>query len=175
MKNIIPQALLTMPILSTGLQAQEKQPTPNLVFIMADQYRGDAIGCIGKEPVKTPHLDKLASEGINFTNAISSYPVSSPARGMLMTGMYPIGSKVTGNCNSETAPYGVELSQNARCWSDVLKDQGYNMGYIGKWHLDAPYKPYVDTYNNRGKVAWNEWCPPRTSPRFRPLDSLWNI
>ena len=54
MKNIIPQALLTMPILSTGLQAQEKQPTPNLVFIMADQYRGDAIGCIGKEPVKTP-------------------------------------------------------------------------------------------------------------------------
>ena len=86
MKNIIPQALLTMPILSTGLQAQEKQPTPNLVFIMADQYRGDAIGCIGKEPVKTPHLDKLASEGINFTNAISSYPVSSPARGMLMTG-----------------------------------------------------------------------------------------
>lgn len=99
MKNIIPQALLTMPILSTGLQAQEKQPTPNLVFIMADQYRGDAIGCIGKEPVKTPHLDKLASEGINFTNAISSYPVSSPARGMLMTGMYPIGSKVTGNCN----------------------------------------------------------------------------
>lgn len=43
MKNIIPQALLTMPILSTGLQAQEKQPTPNLVFIMADQYRGDAI------------------------------------------------------------------------------------------------------------------------------------
>ncbi len=52
MKNIIPQALLTMPILSTGLQAQEKQPTPNLVFIMADQYRGDAIGCIGKEPVK---------------------------------------------------------------------------------------------------------------------------
>lgn len=166
MKNIIPQALLTMPILSTGLQAQEKQPTPNLVFIMADQYRGDAIGCIGKEPVKTPHLDKLASEGINFTNAISSYPVSSPARGMLMTGMYPIGSKVTGNCNSETAPYGVELSQNARCWSDVLKDQGYNMGYIGKWHLDAPYKPYVDTYNNRGKVAWNEWCPPERRHGF---------
>lgn len=64
MKNIIAQALLTMPILSTGLQAQEKQPTPNLVFIMADQYRGDAIGCIGKEPVKTPHLDKLASEGL---------------------------------------------------------------------------------------------------------------
>lgn len=142
------------------------QTTPNLVFIMADQYRGDALGCIGTEPVKTPCLDKLASEGILFTNAISSYPVSSPARAMLMTGMYPIHNKVTGNCNSQTAPYGVELPQDARCWSDVLKDMGYHTGYIGKWHLDSPYKPYVDTYNNRGKVAWNEWCPPERRHGF---------
>ena len=77
-------------------------------------------------------LDKLASEGVLFTNAVSSYPVSSPARAMLMTGMYPIHNKVTGNCNSQTAPYGVELSQDARCWSDVLKDMNYQTGYIGK-------------------------------------------
>ena len=75
----------------------QKSP-PNLVFIMADQHRGDALGCIGKEPVKTPCLDQLASEGVNFTNAISSYPVSSPARAMLMTGMYPLNNKVVGNC-----------------------------------------------------------------------------
>lgn len=136
------------------------QERPNLVFIMADQYRGDALSCMGKEPVKTPCLDELASEGILFTNAVSGYPVSSPARGMLMTGMYPHKNKVIGNCNSETAPYGVELPQDARCWSDVLKEEGYQTGYIGKWHLDSPYKPYVDTYNNRGAVAWNEWCPP---------------
>ena len=78
---------------------------------------------------------------------------------MLMTGMYPHKSKVTGNCNSANAPYGVELPQEARCWSDVLKDNDYQTGYIGKWHLDSPLQPYVDTYNNRGKVAWNEWCP----------------
>jgi len=71
MKPIIQYSLLGLPVLASAqVTAQEKQPTPNLVFIMADQYRGDAIGCIGKEPVKTPHLDKLASEGINFTNAI---------------------------------------------------------------------------------------------------------
>lgn len=145
---------------ATQAIAQSENPSPpNLLFIMADQWRGDAIGCIGKEPVKTPCLDNLASEGVNFTNAVSSYPVSSPARGMLMTGMYPHKSKVTGNCNSATAPYGVELPQDARCWSDVLKDNSYQTGYIGKWHLDSPYRPYVDTYNNRGKVAWNEWCP----------------
>ncbi|WP_455586415.1 sulfatase-like hydrolase/transferase [Bacteroides sp.] len=139
---------------------------PNLVFIMADQWRGDALGCIGREPVLTPCLDRLASEGVNFTNAVSGYPVSSPARGMLMTGMYPMNSKVTGNCNSETAPYGVELPQEATCWSDVLKSKGYATAYIGKWHLDSPHKPYVDTYNNRGKVAWNEWCPPERRHGF---------
>ena len=159
MKKTITHTLLLFPILAMGIQAQEKQSSPNLIFIMADQWRGDALGCLGKEAVKTPHLDQLASEGVNFTNAISSYPVSSPARGMLMTGMYPVSSKVTGNCNSDTAPYGVELPESARCWSDVLKDQGYELGYFGKWHLDSPYQPYIETNNNKGKIAWNEWCP----------------
>lgn len=142
-----------------GLHAEKKTQTPNLVFIMADQWRGEAIGYMGIEPVQTPNLDRMASEGVHFTEAVSSYPVSSPARGMLMTGLYPVASKVTGNCNSVTAPYHVELEASARCWSDVLKDQGYETGYIGKWHLDAPYQPYVNTSNNKGKVAWNEWCP----------------
>ena len=127
-------ATFVVPILPLAAQTP-----PNLVFIMADQYRGDALGCLGKEPVKTPCLDNLASEGVLFINAVSSYPVSSPARAMLMTGMYPLHNKVVGNCNSQTAPYGVELPQEARCWSDVLKDMDYRTGYIGKWHLDSPY------------------------------------
>lgn len=162
-KIIYPLGFVSGVIFSLPVVAQT---TPNLLFIMADQYRGDALGCIGKEPVKTPCLDNLASEGVLFTNAISSYPVSSPARAMLMTGMYPPHNKVTGNCNSQTAPYGVELPQEVRCWSDVLKDMNYHTGYIGKWHLDSPYKPYVDTYNNRGKIAWNEWCPPERRHGF---------
>lgn len=151
--------LLTSCLCINATQAQKKIETPNLVFIMADQWRGQAIGCLGQEPVQTPNLDRLAAEGVYFTDAISSYPVSSPARGMLMTGMYPTNSKITGNCNSATAPYHVELPTEAHCWSDVLKDQGYELGYIGKWHLDSPHQPYIDTYNNKGKIAWNEWCP----------------
>lgn len=165
MKHLKP--LLTYSaFIAIALPVHSQNVSPNLVFIMADQYRGDALGCIGKEPIKTPSLDALASEGVIFTNAVSSYPVSSPARAMLMTGMYPLHNKVTSNCNSQTAPYGVELPEDARCWSDVLKDKGYQTAYIGKWHLDAPYKPYVDTYNNRGKVAWNEWCPPERRHGF---------
>lgn len=147
-------------------RSESKPSRPNLVFIMADQFRGDAMGCMGKEPVQTPNLDRLASEGILFTDAVSSYPVSSPARAMLMTGMYPAANGVTGNCNSQNTPYGVELSEEAVCWSDVLKEEGYRTAYIGKWHLDAPYRPYVDTYNNKGEVAWNEWCPPERRHGF---------
>lgn len=166
--QLLKHSLFLFPAFASGITvyAQHKDSAPNLVFIMADQYRGDALGCLGKEPVKTPCLDKLASEGINFTNAISSYPVSSPARAMLMTGMYPTSNKVVGNCNSATAPYGVELPQDALCWSDILKEQGYQTGYIGKWHLDSPYQPYVDTYNNKGTIAWNEWCPPQRRHGF---------
>ena len=149
-----------MPVLAFPFLGSAKQPQkPNLVFIMADQWRGSALGYLGLEPVHTPHLDRLAAAGVSFEEAVSSYPVSSPARGMLMTGKYPVASKVWGNCNSENTPYGVELPAESRCWSDVLKDQGYTLGYIGKWHLDAHQKPYVNTANNKGKIAWNEWCP----------------
>lgn len=162
MKRVLITAL---PLLSVAVLAQNKQP--NLVFIMADQWRADAIGYNGTEPVKTPHLDQLSTEGVTFMNAVSGTPISSPARTMLMTGMYPVQNGVTGNCNSRTAPYGVEMATDARCWSDVLSDKGYDLAYLGKWHLDSPQKPYVDTYNNRGEVAWNEWCPPERRHSFR--------
>ncbi len=151
---------------SAAAVARAQDTPPNLVFIMADQWRGQALGCLGVEPVVTPNLDRFASESLHYTDAVSSYPVSSPARGMLMTGRYPLHTGVPGNCNSENTPYGVELPDTARCWSDVLAGQGYELGYIGKWHLDAPREPYVDTYNNHGRTAWNEWCPPERRHGF---------
>lgn len=138
-------------------QAQEqKEERPNLLFIMADQWRGEALGCLGIEPVITPSLDSLANEGILFTNAISTYPVSSPARAMLMTGLNPTLNGVPWNCTSQS---GCNLNDDAVCWSDVLHNEGYQTAYIGKWHLDAPYKPYIGTYNNDREPAWNEWTP----------------
>ena len=147
-------------------KVEEKDNHPNLVLIIADQWRTSALGFKGVEPVKTPHLDKMASEGISFNQAVSSYPVSSPARGMLMTGMYPFACHLISNCNSRTSSYGVELDQEAVCWSDVLKEQGYQLGYIGKWHLDSPISPYIKCSNNNQKMAWNEWCPPERRHGF---------
>ncbi len=155
-------AITTTSILSllplNCLKSQELNPKPNLLLIIADQWRASALGFKGTEPVLTPHVDRFASEAIVFNNAISNMPVSSPARAQLMTGMFPIENKVTFNCLNWSAPYGIELQDDAICWSDILKEKGYSLGYIGKWHLDAPYEPYIDCANNKGDMIWNEWC-----------------
>jgi arylsulfatase A-like enzyme len=149
--------------LNLSLKAEEH---PNLVFVFPDQMRGQAMGFLGEEKVFTPVLDKFVKDGIYFSNAVSNYPVSSPTRAMLMTGQYPIKNKVVSNCTNKTALFGCELPHDIRCWSDVLKSKGYSLGYIGKWHLDSPHEPFVNTSNNQGDVKWNEWCPPERRHGF---------
>jgi len=145
--------------------AKPKTP-PNLLIIMADQWRGQALGFEGREPVMTPYLDGYAKESLVLSQMVSNYPVCSPARAMLMTGQYPLKNHVYSNVNSSSAPFGIELQKDAICWSDVLKANGYSNGYIGKWHLDSPYQPYIPTSNNTGKVAWNEWTAPERRHGF---------
>jgi len=139
---------------------------PNILIVFPDQMRGQAMGFLGEEPVLTPNIDMLASEGLVFTQAVSNYPVCSPFRAMFMTGQYPHTNGVLSNCNSRSAPHGYELKKDAVCWSDILKENGYDLGYIGKWHLDSPFEPYVESYNNRPEMAWNEWCSPERRHGF---------
>lgn len=148
-------------LLSSCNQKKHEVSDPvNLIIIYPDQMRGQAMGFLQQEPVQTPHLDNFASQSLVLTDAISNYPVCSPTRASLMTGKYPMEHGVLSNCNSQSAPFGYELKENATTWSDVLKDKGYSLGYIGKWHLDNPYEPYIDCINNRTPIKWNEWCPP---------------
>ena len=133
---------------------------PNLLFVFPDQMRAQALGFLGEDPAITPNLNRFAAEGVVFTQAVSNYPVCSPYRGMMLTGLYPHSNGVLANCNTNGAEHGYELPANTECWSDILKASGYSLGYIGKWHLDSPHKPYVDTANNTEEFAWNEWTPP---------------
>lgn len=161
MKTSLLTLMTGTPILSCmflGASAQKGQQ-PNLIFIFPDQMRAQSMGFAGEEKVKTPVLDRFAGESVYFSNAVSNYPVCSPTRAMIMSGQYPIKNKVFSNCTSASAKWDCELPQTTRCWSDVLKDQGYSLGYIGKWHLDSPYEPFVNTSNNSGEIKWNEWCP----------------
>ncbi|MEI6945588.1 sulfatase [Paraflavisolibacter sp. H34] len=165
MKPFLPQALrrfcglflLAGSLTAAGQGSAGKHP--NIVLILTDQWRAQALGFLGQEKVQTPHIDSFVRGGLALTQMVSNYPVCSPARAMLMTGNYPVKTKVYANVNSHSAPFGVELQQNMVCWSDVLKKKGYSNGYIGKWHLDAPHKPYVACANNTEKLAWNEWTP----------------
>ena len=139
---------------------------PNILILMADQFRYSALGFLGTEPVMTPNLDRFISQGVYCSEATSPHPLSSPGRAVFMTGQYPLHNGVTGNCTSKTEPYGVQLREDAACWSDILSSHGYSLGYIGKWHLDSPVEPHVNTSNNTDKIAWNEWCPPHRRHAF---------
>ena len=151
----------------TGCEGGPKNPgRPNLLFVFPDQMRGQALGFMKEDPAITPNLDRFAEEGVAFTQAAVNYPVCSPYRGMMLTGKYPHSNGVLANCNTNGAEHGYELASDARCWSDVLHDQGYSLGYIGKWHLDSPHKPHVDTSNNSEDFAWNEWTPPERRHGF---------
>ena len=141
---------------------------PNLLVVLADQFRASAIGALGQDPTHTPALDRLALEGRVLTHAVSTHPVCSPARAMMLTGQYPQGNGVPFNCNSATAVDGVGLRPEARCWSDVLADEGYRTGYIGKWHLNPPNaadEQFGEGRRDDGKV-WDAWTPPRERHGF---------
>lgn len=158
--------LYLCPVCCWGQAFAEQGHRPNLVVVMADQFRGDAFGFRGKEPVQTPVFDGLAQKAVVLNQAVSGYPVSSPARGMFLTGAYPHRNGVLTNCQSHSAAQDVELREDMLCWSDVLRAEGYQTAYIGKWHLDKPVEPFVDCANNRGTMAWNEWCPPHRRHGF---------
>lgn len=108
------------------------QPTPkkpNVVFILADEWRGQDTGYNGNKDVLTPNLDKLAMQSVNIKNAISGVPVCSPYRASLLTGQYPLTHGVFVN--------DVLLDPRATTMPKVFKEAGYETAYIGKWHLDG--------------------------------------
>lgn len=135
---------------------------PNIVFVVPDQFRQQAMGFRGEDPVRTPYLDRFAKEALSVENAISNYPVCSPYRGMLFTGQYPYSNGVTTNCNTATRSFGVYLKEKQTCLTDVLSQNGYDCGYIGKWHLDAPEVTevaYLEGFRSDGKL-WDAYTRP---------------
>ncbi len=102
---------------------------PNVLVIFDDQLRADACGTYGGRNITTPNIDRLARDGVVFTNALSVCPLCTPFRGMLQTGRYPTHTGLVANW--------VEANPNQRCIAHVFRDAGYRTGFIGKWHLAA--------------------------------------
>lgn len=119
---------------------------PNVIVVFADQLRSQALGCYGDVQAKTPHIDRLAFHGARFFNAVSTWPVCSPFRGMLITGRCPMSNGVI---NNGRAPF-----PGQKTIATVLKDNGYATGYIGKWHLENHTEPFVAKENRQGFDYW---------------------
>ncbi len=110
---------------------------PNIIYIMTDDMGYGDLSCYGQKKFRTPHLDKLASEGIRFVNAYSAAPVCTPTRTALMTGRYPAKTPV-GLLEPLRGPiidsaYG--LDKSIPNLALMLKEGGYATALVGKWHL----------------------------------------
>ena len=100
---------------------------PNVLIVLVDQMRRQAMGCAGDEQAQTPNLDRFAGEGASMDCAVSNIPVCTPARACLLTGRYPLSHTVLTN-NSMLPPDMPSMGK-------MMKADGHATGYIGKWHL----------------------------------------
>jgi arylsulfatase A-like enzyme len=143
--------------LSAGpLMSQSRRP--NVLFIISDQIHHGALGCAGNPVVKTPNLDRLASEGARFQNAVCATPFCSPTRASFMTGVYPHAHRITQNVGDPDKGLDPKLPTTEQ----ALLESGYTCRQFGKWHLgdraripaykDQPESNYRDREDRpRGK------------------------
>lgn len=139
---------------------------PNIVLLMADQHRWDALGCYGNDFVSTPHLDRMAAEGARFSNAFTPFPVCTPARASMWTGVYPHVHEVTGNVYGISSAL-AEVSRRTETVFDLLQQDGYTTAYFGKWHLGEDDPGFFDLWRGFNSLG-GHWDRTGESPRYKP-------
>lgn len=171
-------SLLALPGCKTRQVQQADVQQPNIIYIFPDQFRNQALEFWNQDgfreqvrfkadPVHTPHLNAFARESMVLTSAQSNCPLSSPHRGILLTGMYPHRSGVPLNCNSNR-PIS-SLRADAECISDVFQKAGYDCAYFGKLHVDYPTPndpARPGHYVEEKRPVWDAYTPPERRHGF---------
>lgn len=162
MQGIDRRRFLASAALGAGALARaDAAEPPNLLFVLADQWRGSAFGFGSDSVVRTPHLDQLARQGANWQRAYAANPVCTPNRACILTGRH---SHQTGMIRNN-----LQLPPGETCWPELFRSAGCATHYVGKWHLDGTEKPgFVppgwrrrgfDSFEgfNRGHVYHEPW------------------
>lgn len=138
----------------------------NVLVIMTDQHRIDTIGCLGGSPAHTPNLDDMGENGFAFTHCFTPTAICTPARASLLTGKVPVKHQVLANPEWNIA-YDTKLPLDAWTYTQELRDHGYNVGLVGKYHVgenlpdkfgmdDDSYWGAENPVANEKYVAWLE-------------------
>jgi len=128
--------LLFLPVFADQPAARSKPQTPNIIFILADDLGWSDLGCCSNHFVETPNIDRLAAQGMRFTQAYASASVCSPTRAAFLTGRSPASLGITDYLRPNDEKF---LSPNCRTINKDLKRAGYVSGLVGKWHLNGDY------------------------------------
>jgi arylsulfatase A-like enzyme len=137
--RIVARVVLALACATTGRAMAAAAPKPNVIFILADDLGWGDLGCYGNRQIKTPNLDRLAKQGLLFTQFYVNGSVCSPSRCAFMTGQYPARHKIHGHY----ATHELNQARGMSNWLDpkvpniasLLKSAGYATAHFGKWHL----------------------------------------
>lgn len=144
------------------LMAEEKKQAggrPNVIYIMTDQQRYDTLRCNGNQDVVTPFLDQLAEEGVRFESCYATQPVCSPCRSSMVTGLFPHATGVVDNL--------IPLDPKHFSYPRAMREAGYKVCYIGKWHLGIdPVPQYFDVWHGYN-TGWPHWMDKKET-LYRP-------
>lgn len=121
--------------LAGGLARAQKPARPNIVLILADDLGYGDLSCYGNTRHRTPRLDRMAAEGVKFTNFYTPMPFCAPTRASLMTGRYPFRSGMSANPAPDGGANNIGLPDSEITLAQALKPLGYSTMCIGKWHL----------------------------------------
>ncbi len=158
-------AITIVPLLSAISMAAESLPKkPNIVFIMADDLGYGELSCYGQQILRTPNIDRLAAEGLRFTDVYAGSTVCAPSRCVLMTGLHTGHCRVRGNQRVPLLPDDVTVAE-------VLRDAGYVTGMFGKWGLGEPGTTGLP--NRQGFEHWFGYLNQGNAHNYYP-EYLWD-
>lgn len=155
-------------LMSCMAVAQPKQQRPNILLLMLDDMGYSDLGCYGGE-IHTPNIDQLAAKGVRFTQMYNCARCC-PTRASLLTGLYPQKAGING--------MGVNLNMNAATIAEILRDNGYQTGMTGKWHLSQtrPVEPPQEQLRWMAhQVDYGNFSPLKNYPSNRGFDQHWGV